>query len=273
MYRSDVHTHSDASPDGHDAPAALAAAAIDCGLNALCVTDHCECNGFFPGDHMPDYRYYNDTRYDEGMAEAAEAVKGRLTLLRGVEIAQGHERPEIYREILASHRFDFVLASLHNLRGLPDFYYIDDYRSEACCNELLARYVSELFETARLPGYDSFAHIGYPVRYMRYKYGFNVSMDPFTDALEPLLRYLAENGKALELNVSGLRNPERITFPSLSVLKLFRAVGGEMVTVGTDAHRSRDIGSHIDDGYELLRQAGFGYHTVFVDRKPVLHRL
>ncbi|MDD6261811.1 MAG: histidinol-phosphatase HisJ family protein [Clostridiales bacterium] len=274
MYKADMHTHSTASFDGHSTTAELAAAAIERGLSALCVTDHCECNDFIERGHFPpEIHYYHKEQAESNFADAKEAAGGKIKLLYGIEIAQAHERPEIYEQILAENTFDFIIASIHNLRGMTDFAFMDNFESVENCNRLLKKYMEELYETAQLRDYDTFAHIGYPLRYMHYRQGYDVSLKSFVPELSDILRTLIEKGRALELNISGLRSAHRSTFPDIDVLKLYKSLGGELVTVGTDAHRASDIGSCIDDGYKLLSEAGFKYHTVFENRKPTLHTI
>ena len=54
---------------------------------------------------------------------------------------------------------------------------------------------------------------------------------------------------------------------------LYRELGGEIITVGTDAHIARDAGLYLREGYDLLRELGFRYVTVFQKRRPEFIRL
>ena len=51
MYLADYHTHSSVSPDGSVTVSELAGAAIDHGLNEICVTDHVDT--VLWGSHLP----------------------------------------------------------------------------------------------------------------------------------------------------------------------------------------------------------------------------
>lgn len=267
MYKADTHSHSHASPDGHGTVSEMALSAISKGLSELYVTDHCECHGFFERDNLPDdVLYYNYKCYESERQEAIKLYGDRIRLPRAVEIAQGHESPDVYRDILRTE-FDFVIGSLHNLRGETDFYYMKDFHSVEYCNGLLKRYISELFETIALGGFDVLAHLTYPLRYMKYKYGFDVSLDTYRAEISDMFRTLIGSGRGIELNISGLRGGN-VTYPGMSELKLYRSLGGEIITVGTDAHKPEDVGAHLDDGYAMLREAGFKYYTLFHARKP-----
>ena len=79
---------------------------------------------------------------------------------------------------------------------------------------------------------------------------------------------LAERGKALEINTSGLRGPIGETSPTLKYVKRFRELGGEYVTLGSDAHVTNHLGCAIPARQELLRDCGFRYFTTFDRMKP-----
>lgn len=276
MYLADYHSHSNASPDAGFTISELAQAALDAGLSELCVTDHCECNGFFTFDkhNLPNgVDIYFKERILEQRRTALKLFGGRIKLPHGIEVAQGHEVREVYDRILRENSFDFVIGSLHNLRGELDFYYIKDYKSEEYCDGLLKRYVAELYETACLPGFDVLAHITYPLRYMRYQYGFDVSLKKYSTELSQIFRVLVQKGCGIELNVSGLRDSGSVTYPGPDELSLYRECGGEIITIGTDAHFPKYVGVGIKRGQEMLREAGFKYFTVYDKRTPSFIKL
>jgi histidinol-phosphatase (PHP family) len=169
--------------------------------------------------------------------------------------------------------YDFILGSLHNLRGVEDFYYID-YESTEQCHQIYDLYLDELIELAALPCFNVMAHIGYCLRYM-HKKGFDaeITMQRDSEKIDILLRTLIYNGRGIELNCAdlvpgGRDNPLLIAFPSVPILRRYRELGGEIITVGSDAHTTRASGLGIVEGYELLRSNGFKYVTLFHRHKP-----
>ncbi|MDR0671720.1 MAG: histidinol-phosphatase HisJ family protein [Oscillospiraceae bacterium] len=260
-YWADVHTHSVFSADGHDTMGALAEAAVCAGLSALCITDHYDTwSSFDPGPHHTAFE------------EAHAAVSGRLALLRGVELGEGHTLGARAEALLASGPFDFVLGSCHCVHGKPDFY--DMPRMDrAACLALIAEYLAEVLAMVRWGRFDVLGHLTYPLRYMVGRDGAAVDFSPFHDELRALFRAVVEGGHGLEVNVSNLRKPGGFPMPDLPLLTLYRACGGEIVTVGSDAHRTGEVGAHIREGYALLREAGFQRVAVYENRRPVWHPL
>lgn len=262
----DGHTHSQHSFDGSETIEAMCQAAIEAGVYGLTVTDHCDLGVYA----LPDWR----ERLLSAAAEiktAQERLQGRLVLLHGVELGQAVHDMQTAGQVLGLTTYDVVLGSLHNLYQTEDFYFLQ----EKTCDKkaLLERYFEELLQLAKTNTFDVLAHITYAYRYM----GYGEEIPP-VQSFEPLLRELfktlAQNGKGLELNTSGLyRSPKAHAMPDLWELKLFKECGGEFVALGSDAHIVANIGRGIEEGQALLQAASFSYQAVYQARKPVLYKL
>ncbi len=94
----------------------------------------------------------------------------------------------------------------------------------------------------------------------------DVDLKKYADKIDTVLRTVAENGKALEINTSGLRQPYGVTMPELDIVKRFRELGGEFVTVGSDAHYAKDLGAGIEEGMKIAKAAGFSCISLFKNR-------
>lgn len=270
---TDFHIHSTCSTDAHDTMKDMALASYERGIKLLCFTDHVDLDDYRTG--KPDYKCFDV--WDEIVRQHAEAVAAApedLEILTGIELGQANHDPERAERIASTKGLDFVIGSLHNLRDTPDFS-IMRYISVADCKYYLSRYVDELIELSLLNCYDVMAHIGYTRRYMlRDGFDMPLTMKNHGEGLDELFRNLITSGKGIEVNCSGLRNAGiHNTIPSFSVIKHYRELGGEIITVGSDAHCTGDAGVGIERGFELLREAGFEYFTVFRQRKPEFIKL
>lgn len=271
MYLCDMHSHSLISPDCDIPLRDMARAAIDAGLKEFCVSDHHD---------LLDYDGFPAGPFDWPAAkEQYRTVKAelgdRLTLRLGLELGSAPYDPEAARAAVAQggEELDFVLGSLHNWIGYHNNDLLDmtSYRGD----EPLARRAMEstLDHTwtlvARLADcYDSLAHISYPLRYIR-KDGICLAMSDYEERVRAILTQVAETGHALEVNV--WHGADLDSWPQL--LGWFRECGGELVTVGADAHRPQDVARGIPQALELIQSAGFAYVATYERRKPVLHKL
>lgn len=270
MILTDFHTHSYCSDDGTASIYEMALAGAEKGVSIMCITDHVDIDYFETGGLNPDC-FSHWGKIKEEYARAVEKLQGRIDLRLGIEFGEANHAPELAESIASTGELDFIIGSLHNVRDYPDFFCIR-YKSEKECRELVDRYIEEHFELAELGFFDVLGHLGYTKRYMKRR-GFDIGLEGHEDRLWELFRLLIQNGKGIELNTSGLRDTTGSTFPEKHVLKLYREAGGEIITVGSDSHRTEDVGANIEDACELLREAGFEYVTVFKKRKPEFIKL
>ncbi len=264
--RFDSHTHSLHSHDGFHSVDDLCQSAVKQGLVGICITDHCECN------------FYEELgcglRIKKSLASIAKArvdYEGRLIVSRGIELGQHLQNEAAAKEALAFGGYDFVLGSLHNSAGQEDFYYMDYSSPKVVVRDIMTQYYTEMRQVAASDAFDVLAHLTYPVRYIWGKYRIPVRLEDYQEPIDEVLRTLALTGKGLEVNTSGLRLG--FTLPSLPYVKRFHQLGGEIVTIGSDAHRREHVGFGIDAGMDLLKEAGFKYFAFYRERKPVMLRL
>lgn len=260
MYFIDYHTHTSLSPDGHVPLAEMARAAEKAGLSELCVTDHydriLEHGGFAPDyDWSPALEQFRTT---------APAFEGKLQLRFGIEYGSAPFDPDYARRMLALPELDFVIGSLHNLSpelGGEDFFYFS-YDSEETCRRVLDDYFASMLRLVELPEtYDILGHIIYPLRYMPQE----ISLDPWWDSIDTVLRRVVETGRGIELNTYC----GKTVAPWRPILERYRALGGELITVGSDAHFPERVGLGIPAAYDLLKDTGFRYVTTYHRHNPV----
>lgn len=260
MYLTDYHCHSILSPDGKVPLSIIAEHAIDAGVKEICLTDHCD---LLSGHGRRVYRYDWAAALDQ-YRETAPRFAGELTIKLGLEYGMGHLDPAVSADILAQPALDFVIGSIHNLspeRGGLDFYYVD-YASPEVCADALDNYFTSMEQLVTTDYYDVLGHIIYPLRYMN---GMAV-IDPYLDRVTEIMRTAVSKGKGIELNT--YRGQSVADYRP--VLERYRDIGGEIVTVGSDAHDPSFIGAGVPAAYELLRQVGFKYAAVYEKRKVTM---
>lgn len=266
MFLADYHTHSIHSPDGHDPVEWLCEGALAAGLRELVITDH------FDAAENPAYTspYF----YEKGRADvfaAAKKYKGRLKVLWGIELGQPHFDLGACEKLLDQKEFDFVIGSIHNLMEDRDLYFFDYNAVDH--NKIFSEYVEELIKMAESADFDVMGHLNYPARYMWSQAKKAVRLGDYEEEFKKLFSILIEKGRGIEVNTSGLRQPIGEPLPPLYLVRLFRQCGGEIVTVGSDAHSRRDVGKNIKEGLALLKAAGFSYVSAFEGRKVRFEKL
>ncbi len=259
----DFHMHSRVSFDGHDTGLALAQAAVAAGLKEICFTDHLD---YDPLGTMPNLAF--DTA-----AYSAEydglAVPG-LTIRRGCEFGLARDNLALFRQDLQRRPFDFVLGSMH----FVDDYdvYFREYWEGKTVFQAERRYLEETLECVKIhEDFDVLAHLTYISKTHAHPAPRPVPYGEHRELVDEILKVLAAKGKGLELNTSGLDRCGGY-LPTADYFRRFKELGGEIVTVGSDAHRANRVGQYSREACTLLGEI-FGHVCTFADRKPIFHKV
>ena len=261
----DLHTHTDNSPDAHHAGMVLCEYAVRKGLGGIAMTGHCGV-GLYYSDH--DDKITAQSYFE--ICKAMSVFRGNLVICRGIELGQPSVNFDLADEIVTKFKYGIVLASLHYIKDEKDFYFINYKELDGSeIYSLLQRYFEELLSIVKWNKFDVLAHSPYPLRYICGRDGIEIDMLKFSDIIDEILKLLAYNGKALEINTSGFRNGFEETCPAPNIIKRFHELGGEYVTVGSDAHNCYDVGANLIDGYKAAYDAGFRSSVLFQEHMPV----
>lgn len=271
MIRRDFHMHTEFSTDSGASVRSMLDEAVRKGLLAVCVTDHLDMD-YPPDEELGPSPFQLDLdRYFDMLIGLREGYKGRLDVRIGIELGMQPHLGEAYEKIVSEYPFDFVIGSLHLINGMDPYYgKIFEGRTDG------EVYREAFLETLKcldgIHSFDVLGHLDYVVRYGRHQAG-EYSYRKFADEIDEILRRLTEEGKGLEMNMGGLKYGLGFANPHPDVLRRYRELGGEIVTVGADAHRPEHIAYDFEKAGTILRACGFRYYTEFRRRKPVFHPL
>ncbi|MCD7872884.1 MAG: histidinol-phosphatase HisJ family protein [Clostridiales bacterium] len=258
----DLHTHSQHSFDGHNSCFKMCESAYQLGLKGIALTDHCEIDA-----KNYDFDKFCNNQFND-VSQVAESFKNKLKVFKGIELGQAVYNTELAEKILNTYDYDFVLGSIHNLRNMEDFFFLD--YSAYNVYELLEKYFDTIKELCVWDKFDSLAHLTYPLRYITGKYKINVDLNKFSDKIDEILSILVKNGKALEINTSGYFNELKDILPGADIVKRFKELGGVYITLGSDSHFYDKIGCGIEQGMDAAKQCGFDCITIYEKRNPIL---
>ena len=257
--KMDMHCHTAFSFDSEADPRELCENAVRRGITHLAITDHCDYDCIISGLYEP----YLADKAKETVFSLKKEYKDRLEITYGIELGGAHAVPKEAEELVKEYGFEFVLGSLHNLRNVPDFYFMNfKDMPDGLIESLVDRNISELCEIAELPFIDSVAHITYPLRYVK-AVGRNFDIEKHQARFEELLKLIIKNGKALEVNTSPYRKGIADTMPEKQLLETYRRLGGARITLGSDAHTAEGVGDGIYEAAATLKKLGFESVTIF----------
>ena len=272
----DCHTHTQFSVDSEADIIGMIERARELGLAAYAITDHCECNRWYSKEHYSNtdiYPYFDFGADFENsvsaVTELKEKYEGKLNLICGTELGQATQELEVAERVAGDKRLDFILGSVHQLPDMDDFCFLD-YNSytEEGIYDLCRRYFDEIYKLCKWGKFDILSHLTYFLRYIKGGFGIDVDISRYDEIIAETFRLLILSGKGIEINTSGLRQNYGDTFPSMKYVKLYKELGGELLSIGSDAHTIEDLGKGIAEGAEMAKAAGFKSLCYFKKRKP-----
>lgn len=264
----DFHTHSNYSPDSNVTRVEMIEQAISIGITDLAFTDHVDLDADM--DLAPQNWDFDRNDSELTLNALRNDYKGRINLYHGLEIGIQPHLAKENTEIVHSNRYDFVIASLHSVER-RDLYHRKFFEMHSD-KEAVRIYYKELYES--LINYDAFSVIGHLDLYLRYKPELkNVRFEDYYDIVESIYKLAIESGKGIELNAGGHRYGIGHNNPHERLLKLYKDMNGEVISIGSDAHTTQYLGHQYSQNIEILKNIGFKYICTFENMKPIFHKL
>ena len=287
--RADYHLHSEFSDDSRERMENQIRRAIELGLDEMCFTDHVDYGikkdwsegniEWRGGDAMSSGTDEKDplanVNYPEYFAKIdrmRETFKGRIVIRKGLEFGIQTITVPQYQKLYETWKdqLDFVLLSMHQVNNLE--FWTQDFQRGKTQQEYNEEYYREIYEVMKIfKDYSVLAHLDLIVRYDK------EGVYPFEkvkDMIAEILKLAIEDGKGIELNTSSWKYGLKDTQPSRAILKLYKDLGGKIITAGSDAHVTKQLADHLDEGYRILKEEiGFTEICTFDHMKPVFHSL
>lgn len=262
MLTCDLHCHSQYSFDGSATLESIYRSALDRKIDIVCITDHCDMT---EGDEGISSYLGGEAARIRDYQEVRDTFSG-VEFLYGVEIGNPMNMPEETKRFLETRTFDEVIGSIHFLPDGSDIYKLP-YNSAKEIDEMFRSYFPYVEELVDLGGFDTLAHLEYPVRKLEGKIS-EPTILPYRDLIEPILEKLVRRDIAMEVNTRGTYDWQKRVGPGLWVLKRYRELGGKLITIGSDSHSATLIGEGFAQAAEALKATGFDAYTVYRNRVP-----
>lgn len=259
----DFHLHSRVSFDGRDTGLNMAMAAKAAGLKEICFTDH---RDYDPLD--PDHKLqYNITQYNN---EYQKLEVSGLTIRHGFEFGMLPDNREQFRQDVSLRNWDFVIGSVHFVDGL-DVYFDTYWENKTPYQAILRAMEDTLLCVKQHDDYDVLGHLTYLAKTFGNPRKQPILIADYQETVDEILKVLVYKGKGLEVNTSGI-DACGAFLPDREYLRRFKELGGQIVTVGSDAHHANRVGQYCAEAAQMVCDI-FGYVCTFAGRKPRFHRL
>lgn len=260
----DYHMHSDFSADCSVSMESMVLGAIEKGLTEVCFTEHI------------DYEYPDETilfdfdlnEYDQKIKELQAKYDGRIRIKKGIELGVQPHILHKYDALMDANEFDFVICSMHTTekKGLHSG---DLFKNKTIEQAFQVYYEELLYCVKNFKQFSILGHVDLVKRYSLLEHCDN----NFHDILKEIFNVIIPEGKGIELNTSGVRYGMPNNLPSDDILKLYKQCGGEIITLGSDAHRVSELAFEFKESLQLLQSIGFKHIATFDKQQPTYHSI
>lgn len=282
----DYHLHSSFSDDSKESMETQIKQALLLGVEEICFTEHVDYGikrdfddprGIetktykFNGEEVKcvmsncDYPNYFKTLHE------MKNKYSNISIKQGLEFGVQSHTIDQYNKLFDKYKdeLDFILFSMHQVNNLQSWN--QEAQEGKSQKEYNDEYYMEILKCIKTyKNYSVLAHLDLMTRYdLKGPYPFECEKD----LIEEILKIVIADGKGIEVNTSSYRYHLKDTTPSNNILKLYKQLGGTIITVGSDAHNKNDLGAHIKETYEILKELGFEYVCTFDKMKPIYHSL
>ncbi len=282
--RADYHVHTEYSDDSAYEMEQVVRDAIEKGIDELCFTDHVDYgikrDWDEPGELIyrvggsgePDAMVLNNVDYPKYVAqirELQEKYGDKISIKLGLEFGMQAHTIDRYEKLFARYPFDFIILSVHEVEDQE--FWNQDFQKGRSQQEYNERYYEELLYLVK--NYHNYSILGHVDLITRYDEMGIYPFEKVKPVITEILKTVIADGKGIEVNTSSHRYGLKDLTPSRDILRLYRDLGGRIITIGSDSHKPEHLGAYIDDTKQELRALGFTEFCTFEQMKPVYHPL
>lgn len=268
---SDYHIHTRYSSDSSEEPENIVKQAVKLGLDEICFTDHMDLDYPETTEYENPAFVFDTAAYYKELSALRDRYAGSIKIKIGIELGIMPYLSARNGAIVSSAAFDFIIGSTHLIDG-RDPYYPEFWEGRAC-DAVVAEYLAKTLENVKsFTDYDVYGHLDYVTRYAPDKaYHFDYSLH--REIIDEILKEIIHTGHGIEINTSPLSKGLPLPNPCPDILRRYHELGGEIITIGSDAHSFVNVGGHFETAREFLLSCGFKYFSVFTERKIAMQKL
>ena len=279
----DYHVHSEFSNDSIYDMEECVIHAIDINLDEICFTDHVdygvkkdweEGNIIYSTNEKAyvknaplanvDYeQYFKKINY------LKNKYTDKIIIKTGLEFGMQTHTVDKFQKLYNRYLFDFIILSCHQIddKGI----WTGDFQKGKTRKQYYERYYQEILNVIKQ--YKDYSVLGHLDLIVRYDKLGPLPFAEIKDIVTEILKTVITDNKGIELNTSYHRYNLSDSQPSKEILKLYKELGGKIITIGSDSHKEEHLGAYIKEGFNLLKEIGFEYYCTYDNMKPIFHKI
>ncbi len=277
MMLADYHVHTNFSDDSFYEMEAVVKDAIGLGLSEICFTDHVDYGIKEDWDSHSTLPYrdgkplanVNYPLYEKAIKAMQATYGDQITIKFGLEFGMQEHTISQYQRLFHTYPFDFIILSVHEVDNLE--FWNQDFQRGRTQEEYQKRYYQALLNLVKT--YKDYSVLGHMDLIVRYDQQSRYPFEEIRPMVEEILRQVIADGKGIEVNTSSHGYGLADLTPSRHILRLYKELGGRVITIGSDSHTPKDLGAYIGETQRVLKALGFTEYCTFSQMKPTFHPL
>lgn len=274
---ADYHVHTEFSDDSVYPMETVITDAIRLHMDEICITDHVDYGIKLDWDCGKPIEYRNGEplanvdypEYEAAIRKMQHLYGNNISIKMGMEFGmQMHTIPQ-FETLFQRFPFDFIILSVHQVKDQE--FWTQDFQRGRSQKEYNERYYEEMLNLVK--SYQNYSVLGHMDLITRYDRSGVYPFEKLRPLISEILKIVIADGKGIEFNTSFHRYGLSDTTPSVDILKLYRSLGGEILTIGSDSHKPEHLGAHFEEAKTILRELGFRYLCTYEQMEPVFHEL
>lgn len=281
----DYHVHSSFSDDSVYPMEDIIKKAIDLGINELCFTEHVDygvkvdvnsnpakARVYYPKTESDMALMTDNCNYKDYIIEynrCKDIYKDEIDIKLGIEFGMQVHTIDYFKKDFERYNFDFVILSCHQIRD--EEFYNYKFQEGKTQEEYNRAYYQEILDVIR--EYKDYSVLGHLDLIKRYDKAGEYPLEGVKDIVIEILAQVIKDGKGIEVNTSSFRYALSDLTPSRDIIKLYKELGGKIITIGSDSHKEVDFGYRVLNIKEELKELGFIDFCSFNKMEPMFHRL
>lgn len=267
----DYHVHTHYSDDSEYQMDDVIQDAVKMKMDEICITDHVDygIKVDVEDHHKYPHKLLNVDypRYFQDIERLQELYP--ISIKKGMEFGMQTHTIDQYQKLFDSYPFDFIILSCHQVNDLE--FWTQDFQKGKSQKEYYERYYQEILNVIQV--YKDYSVLGHLDLIVRYDLQGYYPFENVKDIVTRILKTVIEDGKGIEVNTSSHRYGLKDMTPSLDILKLYKELGGKIITIGSDSHQKEHLGAYIEETKDVLRNLGYQYYCTFDHMQPLFHQL
>lgn len=275
---ADYHIHTEFSDDSDYPMENMVQKAVSIGLDEICFTDHVDYGVKVDWNTKEKMVYRHSAplanvdypRYIAEISRLKKKYAKQIQLKTGLEFGVQSHTIDQFEALFQRFSFDFIILSIHQINDQE--FWTQDFQRGKTQEEYNLRYYQELLEV--ITKYKNYSVLGHLDLITRYDQNGIYPFEKIKPIVTEILEMVIADGKGIELNTSYHRYGLRDTTPSVEILKLYRQLGGKIITIGSDSHSpEKDWKVYLKEAKALLKDLGFTYFCTYENMNPIFHSL